>query len=276
MTFPFERTKISQKFVAFLVNCDQNINICVNTFADTDPWPICPRIHFCSIVRRSYFQKPKTAGHDVRLVPVGPVSTHRPLTPTETRISSCWQFGWHRRHWVLSLWMSLTHWYPSCYDANFLVLGSTTGCRYDNSRFHQWRECWHRDDSSFSVFGSSQRDDLFQWIWEDPQEFGDRDSAGKTSDFGWKQGPLSWCLILKSNICISFENRNLRVPDPQMSYRNLTAWQGTRTAAQHIEACTKWLPFMQPTLTNTVSWNTSFRFKFVLDGLINNSQHLFG
>ena len=39
----------------------------------------------------------------------------------------------------------------SCPDANFIIIGDTTGCRYDNLRCHQWRKSWHYDDSQFSI-----------------------------------------------------------------------------------------------------------------------------
>ena len=37
----------------------------------------------------------------------------------------------------------------SCHDANFVIIGGTTGCRYDNLWCHQWWQSWHHDDSVF-------------------------------------------------------------------------------------------------------------------------------
>ena len=36
-------------------------------------------------------------------------------------------------------------WKPSCHDVNFVVIGSTTGCHYDNLWCRQWRRSWRHD-----------------------------------------------------------------------------------------------------------------------------------
>ena len=39
----------------------------------------------------------------------------------------------------------------SFHNANFVVTGSTTGCRSDNLRCCQWQQSWHHNSSIFSV-----------------------------------------------------------------------------------------------------------------------------
>ena len=39
----------------------------------------------------------------------------------------------------------------TCHDNNFIVIGVTGGCRYDNLRYHPWRHSWDdHDDTRFS------------------------------------------------------------------------------------------------------------------------------
>ena len=42
--------------------------------------------------------------------------------------------------------------HESYHNANFVVPGATTSCRYDNLQYHQWPQSWHYDSFRFSMF----------------------------------------------------------------------------------------------------------------------------
>ena len=50
----------------------------------------------------------------------------------------------------LQIWLHNTRWSlnpEGCYDANFVVTGSTGGCHKDNLQCHQWSQSWYHQNS---------------------------------------------------------------------------------------------------------------------------------